>query len=125
MATEKENNNYVMCLNDMGGGVMNVSVKVCNTLRAQSHNHEPVVVFNEDDNADKFKAVTEVGGGSESVSGNRLQRATSCDVCSENQTRVIFSDYNDKVGSLMASDSKHIGNEYVNQGKVVVGWTVE
>lgn len=66
-----------------------------------------------------------VGGGSECIDRNRLQRASTCVLHNSDRPRVRWSEYNDKVGSLMASDSKHISNEYVNQGKVVIGWQEE
>lgn len=38
------------------------------------------------------------------------------------QRSVSYSDYNDVVGSLCADDYKGINGQYVDQGKVVVGW---
>lgn len=39
-----EKNEGVMVLNDQGGGVMNVTYDVANTLRAQDHGHPPLIL---------------------------------------------------------------------------------
>lgn len=42
--TSGKKNESVIVLNDQGGGVMNVTYDVANTLRAQDHGHPPLVL---------------------------------------------------------------------------------
>lgn len=54
-------NDIVLCLNDMGGEVINVSYDVTATLRASSKHHEPIVLVYESHGQDcRYKLLPDV-----------------------------------------------------------------
>lgn len=44
-----ERNSVLIVLNDQGGGVMSVTNDIVNALRAESHQHEPIILTGDND----------------------------------------------------------------------------
>ena len=138
----------VLCINDQGGQVMELSENMTGTLRAQEHGHQPLVFENHGIDA-RYDQVGDVaptmsaryGTGGNNVplveepiyciTGNAIDRKP------ENggngigyQENVMYTlntmdrhavcCTSDVVGALYSGDAKGVGNQYVDQGKCVM-----
>lgn len=99
----------VVVLNDQGGSSINVeSEDVSPTLRANSHQHEPVIALqaNGIDRADTAGCNGCGWRENESYTLNTVDRHAVC--------------YQGQVGALQARDYKGVGSQYVGEDKLVV-----
>ena len=96
----------VLCLNDQGGKVMDVSAERTGTLRAQEHGHQPLVFENYGTDA-RYKGPLEVS-------------PTICARAGEGGNNLPFAVEQDVVGTLTARDYKGVDNIYAEQDKLIV-----
>lgn len=99
--------NPVLCLNDQGGAVMDVSDKAM-TLRAEEHGHQPVVVYDARGNGD--------GGVCPTLTGDHENRITDYTAIAT-FVQPSFGEFkeSEKAQALKASDGRR-----VDPGAVIV-----
>ena len=137
----------ILCLGDQGGQRMDVSWDVAGTLRAQMDGHPPLVLDEADSYCIMGNAIDRLphnGGNGIGVQADIAYTMTATDrpavfsrqrvdefredeIAStqaarqyKDATDVIRQPYQDTVGALTKSDSRGIGNQYVDQDKCVL-----
>ena len=96
----------VLCLNDQGGMLMDVSENCTGTLRAQEHGHQPLVFENH--------------GQDSRFSGPVSVSPAICAGAGEGGNNLPFAVEQNVVGTLCARDCKGADNIYAEQNKLVV-----
>lgn len=129
----------VLCLNDQGGQVMELSEDISGTLRAQEHGHQPLVFENHGVDA-RYTGPHEVvptlsaragtGGNNLPLVGVELYERQRCDKFKAGEAASTQSTrqhkeatdliYQETVGALTTSDSKGPNAQYVSQDKLIV-----
>lgn len=100
----------VLCLNDQGGGNMDLSVEYAGTLRAQEHGHQPLVFENHGQDS-RFTGPVDIA-------------PSICAGAGEGGNNLPFAVEQEIVGALCARDSKGADNVYAEQNKLVVESTL-
>ncbi|WP_456236484.1 DNA cytosine methyltransferase [Acutalibacter muris] len=96
----------VLCLNDQGGMLMDVSENCTGTLRAQEHGHQPLVFENH--------------GQDSRFSGPVSVSPAICAGAGEGGNNLPFAVEQSVAGTLCARDSKGVDNICAEQNKLVV-----
>lgn len=96
----------VLCLNDQGGKLMDVSENCTGTLRAQEHGHQPLIFDNHSQDC-RWTGPLDVS-------------PTICAGAGEGGNNLPFALEQNVVGTLCARDSKGADNIYAEQNKLVV-----
>ena len=129
----------VLCLNDQGGQIMELTEDITGTIRAQEHGHQPLVFENHGVDA-RYTGPHEVvptlscragtGGNNLPLVGVELYERQRCDRFEPSETASTQSArqhkdaadliYQETVGALTTSDSKGPNAQYVSQDKLIV-----
>ena len=96
----------VLCLNDQGGGNMDLSVEYAGTLRAQEHGHQPLVFENHGQDS-RFTGPVDIA-------------PSICAGAGEGGNNLPFALEQAVIGTLCARDYKGADNIYTEQNKLVV-----
>lgn len=130
----------ILCLNDQGGRVMELSEDVSGTLRAQEHGHQPLVLYENygidsrytgpHDVAPTLSARAGTGGNNLPLVGVELYGRQRCDKFKTGDTASTQSTrqhkeatdlvYQETVGTLTNCDYKGPNAQYVAQDKLIV-----
>ena len=130
----------ILCLNDQGGQVMELSEDVSGTLRAQEHGHQPLVLYENHgidarytgpyDVSPTIPARAGTGGNNLPLVGVELYGRQRCDKFKTGDTASTQSTrqhkeatdliYQETIGTLTNCDYKGPNAQYVAQDKLIV-----